>query len=246
MDDVRTTLSEQPTRFMDQFRTFIRAQNLAFATEKTYVLWVKSYIRFHNMRHPKDMGVTEVESYLTYLAVHRTVSINTQRTALNALVFLYKRFLQHDRMELAFKQAKPQQRLPVVFTDSEARAVINKLSGVYSLAARLMYGGGLRVNECVRLRVKDIDFDHKAIYVRSGKGGKDRIQKAVHRAIRQCAINKHASCHTLRHTFATRLLQSGYDIRTIQQLLGHSDVKTTEIYTHVLDSGPLGVVSPLD
>ena len=175
MDDVRGTLPAQPTRFMDKFRAFIRARNLAFSTEKTYALWVKSFIHFHDLKHPKDMGATEIEAFLTHLAVNRGVNSNTQRTALNSLIFLYRQFLQREQLELNFTFAKSGRRLPTVFTNAEARAVIARLRGVYSLAARLMYGGGLRVNESVRLRVKDIDFDHKAIYVRGGKGNKDRV-----------------------------------------------------------------------
>ena len=138
MDDVRGLLPAQPVRFMDQFRAFIRARHLAFATEKTYSLWVKSFIRFHDMKHPKDMGAAEIEAFLTHLALNRGVNVNTQRTALNSLIFLYRQFLQREQLELNFKFAKPGRRLPTVFTDAEVKAVIARLRGVYSLAARLM------------------------------------------------------------------------------------------------------------
>lgn len=326
MDDVPVPIPPQPTRFMQQFRATIRARQMAYATEKTYAHWVATFIRYHGMRHPGDMGAPEIEAFLSHLAVARSVGVNTQRTALNALVFLYGQHLGREPMVFNFSLAKPTRRIPVVFTDDEARAVIAQLSGAHQLAARLMYGSGLRVSECVRLRVKDIDFGLNSIIVRGGKGDKDRatllprscidelkaqlryarnlfdfdranqlagvylpyalerkypnagrdfawqylfpsaqpvadprsgirrrhhllarsVQKPVKVAIRQAGICKHAGCHTLRHAFATRLLQQGYDIRTIQKLLGHADVKTTEIYTHVLGAGPLGVISPVD
>ena len=325
-EDSPSFLPSSPVRLLDQVRALIRAQNKSWATEKTYIYWIKAFILYHNKRHPKDMGAREVEGFLSYLAVQRNASPSTQGTALNALVFLYKQFLSVELGELDFRRSRRQRRIPVVFSDREAKAVINALSGVYRLMAQLMYGCGLRVSECLCLRLKDIDFDAHCIVVREGKGKKDRrtvlptslcgglkqqiqqvsllhqqdslkgfgevympyalakkypsearglawqflfpshniaidprdgklkrhhlhsrtIQRQVKGAIRSAAILKHANCHTFRHSFATQLLSCGYDIRTIQELLGHADVTTTEIYTHVLNRGGLGVRSPLD
>lgn len=325
-DDVPLVLPPRPVRLLDQVRALIRLQNKSWPTEKTYIYWIKGFILFHNKRHPKDMGAREVGLFLSHLVLQRNASPSTQSTALNALVFLYKQFLSVELGELEFQRSRRQRRIPVVFSDSEARAVIAELSGVYCLMAQLMYGCGLRVSECLRLRLKDIDFEAACIVVREGKGKKDRrtvlptslrvdlnsqiqqvsllhqqdclsgfgevnmphalakkypsearglawqflfpsqniaidprdgrpkrhhlhsrtIQRKVQRAIRSAAILKHANCHTFRHSFATQLLECGYDIRTIQELLGHADVATTEIYTHVLNRGGLGVKSPLD
>lgn len=326
MDDVPSALPENPTRFIDRLRAFMRAQHKSWNTEKLYVYWVIRYIHFHNKRHPADMGAVEVEAFLNHLAVRAGVSPSTQATALNALVYVYKQFLQADFGNLDFKFAKRHKKLPVVFSHAEAQQVIAQLQGSYRLMAMLMYGAGLRVSECLRLRVKDIDFAMHEITVQEGKGGKNRrtllpgslvpqlkeqiasvrklhaqdvqagvgevympyalgrkypsaatsiewqfifpsatlardprsdkwrrhhvhqrsIQKAVASAIKRAGINKFANCHAFRHSFATRLLESGYDIRTIQELLGHTDVATTEIYTHVLNKGGKGVLSPLD
>lgn len=324
--DVPPPIPAKPTRFTDQLRAFIRSRGLAYKTEKTYLFWTLRFIRFHNKRHPRTMGAPEVEEFLSYLAVHRSSSINTQRTALNALVFLYREFLGQDLGQLSFGQARTGRRLPTVFSADEAARVIAAMEGEYKLMTQLMYGSGLRVSECIRLRVKDVDFDMNALIVRDGKGSKDRstvlpqsligplrhqirlvellhqqdladgygevylpnalalkypkaatdmawqylfparnlsvdprsgkrrrhhvmdraLQRAVKSAIRRAGITKHASCHTFRHSFATRLLEAGYDLRTIQELLGHSDVKTTEIYTHIVRQGGRGVVSPID
>ena len=325
-DDVPPPIPANPTQFIHQFRAFMRNQNKAWATERTYVLWVKRFIHFHNKKHPKKMGEAEIEAFLNDLAVHRHCSPATQATALNALVFLYKQFLGRELEELSYRPARQGRRVPVVFSEREVHAVISALEGDKKIMAMLMYGAGLRVSECVRLRIKDIDFERNEITLRGGKGNKDRltvlpeavvdpledqitfvtllhktdcaagfgrvfmpnalarkypgeaqslrwqyvfpaphravdprdgaikrhhrhqsyIQKAVKLAINQAGIKKHASCHTLRHSFATHLLERGYDIRTIQELLGHADVATTEIYTHVLNKGGRGVKSPVD
>jgi integron integrase len=326
MDDVPVQVPANATRLMDRLRLFMRNRHMAWSTEKTYVHWIARYIRFHQKRHPEEMGPQEVEQFLSYLAVQECLSPATQAIALNALVFLYREYLDQPLGQLHYEPARIKRRLPVVFSHAEATAVINGLHGSYHLMGQLMYGCGLRVLECLRLRIKDLDFAMHQIIVRDGKGGKDRrtvlpailfeplkeqisrvlhlhqqdlldgvgevwmphalsrkypkaasepgwqflfpsaqisvdprgdvlrrhhahtrsIQKAVKKSLQINEINKQASCHTFRHSFATRLLETGYDIRTIQELLGHSDVATTEIYTHVLNRGPGGVLSPLD
>lgn len=326
MDDIPVAVNPGSARFIDRLRLFIRSRHLAWATEKTYVHWIRRYIHFHGKRHPQDMGAREVVAFLNHLATVQRVSPRTQAIALNALVFLYRQFLQVDLGQLDYQPCRPKRRVPVVFSHAEAMAVIDGLDGSYRLMALLMYGAGLRVMECCRLRIKDVDFGMNELLVRDGKGGKDRrtllpastvaglrlqvervqrlhaqdvadgfgevwlphalerkypsasretawqflfpsacigrdpqsgvqrrhhvhprsIQKRVTQAIRAAGIHKHANCHTFRHSFATRLLDSGYDIRTIQDLLGHADVKTTEIYTHVLNRGGRGVLSPID
>jgi integron integrase len=326
MEDTPPILPLNPTKLLDQLRQLIRSQHKSWATEKTYIYWIKRYILFHDKKHPKDLGPKYIENFLTYLGAHQHTSPSTQSTALNAIVFLYKQFLKCDVGDLHFQRASKKQKIPVVFDHAEAEKVIAALTGEQHLMASIMYGSGLRVTECLRLRIKDIDFAMKQLIVREGKGRKDRvtvlptslinllseqiqlvqalhqrdvsdgfgevympyalarkypssaysitwqflfpsstraidprdgrtkrhhrhqryIQKAVKSAIQITQIHKHANCHTFRHSFATRLLEKGYDIRTIQQLLGHSDVATTEIYTHVIKRGGLGVVSPVD
>jgi integron integrase len=295
-------------------------------TIDSYLYWIKYYIRFHQKRHPKDMRKEEVLEFLTFLAVERNVSISTQKTALNALAFLYNKFLQLPLGDLgAFNKATRPRKLPVVLTRSEVGALLSRLNGSPRLLAALLYGSGLRRIEAVRLRVKDVDFDHLQLRIWSGKGNKHRIttvaqelltdlqhqirrvalileqdvatpgysgvwlpdalarkfpaasrklgwhylfpstclslepgttnlrrhhvdessiNKLIKRAATEAGIAKDVTSHTLRHSFATHLLESGADIRTVQEQLGHHDVKTTEIYTHVLKRGGRGVRSP--
>lgn len=313
---------------LDVYRDVIRRKHYAFRTEKTYIEWVRRYILFHDKRHPKEMNIPEIEAFLTHLAVDRYVAASTQNQALAALIFLYREVLKIDLDPHAINavRAKKPVRLPSVLTKDEALHVISAMSGEKQLMAQLLFGSGLRILDCMRLRVKDIDFQQRRLIIRSGKGDHDRIsvlpkmvveplnahlvrvkhqhqddlakgfggvfmpsaldskypnaayewiwqyvfpsktlskdprsgeirrhhisasmlQKAVHRAAKLSGIPKRISPHTFRHSFATHLLESGYDIRTVQELLGHKDVKTTMIYTHVLNRGGLAVHSPLD
>ncbi len=326
MEDVRRPLPSKPTRFMDQLRVFIRSKQLAYRTEKTYVKWVLDFIRFHDKKHPNTMGPKEVDQYLSYLAVQRNLTDNTQKTALNAIVFLYHKFLGRDLGKLDFTPSNRPRNLPTVFSHDEAMSIINHLDGVHRLLVSLMYGCGLRVMESVRLRVQDIDFSNNCIMIREAKGMKARrgllpktllapleaqvdialslhkkdlldgygevylpgaldkkypcaakqpgwqylfpakqlsidprsgvkrrhhigerhVQTVVRRAISTCQIYKKSGCHTFRHSFATRLLQSGTDIRNIQEMMGHSSIETTQIYTHVVGIQERGVISPMD
>lgn len=289
--------------------------------------WIRRFIVFHGKRHPREMGSPEVVAFLSDLAVHHQVSASTQQQALAALLFLYRGILGRDLRGLdAAVRARRPRRLPVVLTPAEVKVVIDRLDGVSRIVALLLYGGGLRVLECLRLRVKDLDFARKQIMVREAKGRRDRVtvfpavaadalrlhlaavkrlyrrdlangvdrialpyalarkypgaerewgwqwvfpatrsgtnrqtgkrfrhhlhesvpQRAIKRAALEVGIAKRVTCHVLRHSFATHLLESGSDIRTVQELLGHRDVRTTMVYTHVLDRGPLGVSSPAD
>ncbi len=322
------TRAETPQKpnLLDRVRHAIRVRHYSTFTEKAYVTWVKRFIVFYKMRHPEQMAEPEVSAYISHLAIEKKVSASTQNQALCALVFLYRHVLNRelDLMEIA--RAKRPVRLPVVLSRSEAAAVLARLEGLCWLMASIMYGAGLRVLECCRIRVKDVDFERHELIVRNGKGEKDRvtmlpqklvnplkahlqqvrrlhtadlkvgagfvelpyalrrkypraardwgwqwlfpatriykdretnerrrhfrhqtvIQRAVHQAVREVGLAKPASCHSFRHSFATHLLEDGYDIRTIQELMGHKDVSTTMIYCHVLNRGGRGVRSPLD
>ena len=317
----------QAPKLLDRVRDAIRARHYSLRTEEAYVGWVRRFIVFHNKRHPAEMGESEINRFLTHLAVAENVAASTQNQALSAILFLYQAVLEKDldRIDGVVRAKKPK-RLLVVLTRDEVRSLLGRMSGTAKLAALLLYGGGLRLLETLRLRVKDIDFGANQITIRDGKGQKDRvtmlpasakdslfnhleqvrrihrqdlnqelgrvylpnalaqkypnagrewgwqyvfpaaslsidprsgrkrrhhldesvIQRSVKEAAGQAGLNKAASPHTLRHSFATHLLEDGYDIRTVQELLGHQDVRTTMIYTHVLNRGGRGVLSPAD
>jgi integron integrase len=316
-----------PPKLLDQVREVIRCKHYSIRTEKAYLGWIRRFIYFHNRRHPKDMGARHISEFLTHLAVGGKVSSSTQNQALCAIVFLYKYVVDKDIGKFEdLVRAKRPSKLPVVFTCDEVRKLLTQLEGQKRIMGHLLYGAGLRQMECLRLRVKDIDFGYQQIVVRDGKGHKDRVtilpeiitkplqrhlakvrqmhrrdleagfgsvylpyalqrkyrnaerswgwqyvfpserrsidprsgierrhhvserllHRAIKKAIRDCGIVKPGSCHSLRHSFATHLLEAGYDIRTVQELLGHKDVSTTMIYTHVLNRGGKGVQSPGD
>jgi integron integrase len=320
----------KPPKLLDRVRAAVRFNHYSPRTEQAYVDWIERFIRFHGIRHPQEMGAEEVRAFLTHLATELNVAASTQNQAFSALLFLYREVLKQRLPWIDdIVRAKRPLKVPVVFTQAEARAVLSQITGMARLMAHLLYGSGLRVMECVRLRVKDVDLGYLQITVRDAKGGRQRVtmvpvnlvdalrkqlervaelhredvnagfgevdlpgalarkypkanrelswqylfpgsrrliivdakdrsreqryhvdesllQRAVKQAIREAGVHKAASCHTFRHSFATHLLENGYDIRTVQELLGHKDVSTTMIYTHVLNRPGMGVRSPLD
>lgn len=327
MQNTSVSNSENSPKLLDQVRAKIRLKHYSIRTKQAYTEWIKRYILHFGKRHPRDLGASEVEQFLTHLAVNGKVAASTQNQAKAALLFLYREVLA---MELPWldnvEQAKAPKRLPVVLNRDEIQAILSRLGGTNHLIASLLYGTGMRIMECLRLRVQDVDFTRREILIRDGKGAKDRvtmlpdvlapvlrthldktqvlhkedlaqgfgavylpfalerkypnaarewiwqymfpaaklstdprsgvvrrhhiqeqnIQRAVKQAVRSAGLSKAATPHTFRHSFATHLLESGYDIRTVQELLGHADVSTTMIYTHVLNKGGKGVTSPLD
>ena len=244
-----STHPPKPKKLLDQVMDTIRLKHYSERTGETYTYWIRKFIHYDKaqqgiFRHPAKIGMPEIEAFLTYLATEQILSASSQNQALSALLFLYRDVLKIDLPYSAdLIRANKPKRLPVVLTKDEIQRIFQHLDGLTLLMAKLLYGTGLRVSECVQLRVKDLDFEYCQIIVRDGKGEQDRVTLLP---ASLADINKHASCHTFRHCFATHLLEAGYDIRTVQELLGHKDVKTTMIYTHVLNRGPQGVKSPLD
>jgi len=324
--DSKYYITSKP-KLLDQVQSAIQTRHYSHKTEKTYRNWIKQFVLFHNKRHPMEMGEKEVNLFLSHLATAKHVSASTQNQALSAILFLYKNVLHKELGDFGdVIRAKRSRKIPVVFSRDEVKRILTNLTGEKQLMGSLLYGSGLRLTECLRLRVKDLDIDGKLLIIRDGKGEKDRVtllsekiiphlkkqitkvkkvhkadsvkdigttnmpyalerkypniakewhwqyvfpssktvvdkktgeikrhhlsesalQRAVKRAIKLAKVEKHGGCHTFRHSFATHLLENGYDIRTIQELLGHKKLETTMIYTHVLHNGPLGVKSPGD
>lgn len=314
-------------KLLDQVREVIRLKHFSIRTEETYIHWIKRFIIFHKKRHPLEMGEQEIREFLSNLATQLNVARATQNLALQSILFLYREVLHREITHIDnIERAKKEAKVPIVFTRDEVTQILSNMKSTPYLMASLLYGAGLRLMECIRLRVKDIDFNSNYILIREGKGEKDRVtilpeklkeplqrhlakvkllheedlaagygevylpyalerkypnankewcwqyvfpsirlsvdsrsgkerrhhicekvlQQSVKEAIKKAGIAKNGSCHTFRHSFATHLLANGYDIRTIQQLLGHNDVSTTMIYTHVINLGGHGVWSPLD
>lgn len=312
--------------FIESIRVVIRTKQYSLKTEKSYLYWARYFIRFHQLKHPNEMGNKEVETFLSHLAVVRGVSAATQNQALCAIVFMYKHILDRELKNMKFGYAKKPRNLPTVLNAQEVQKILACMLGKYWLVTGILYGCGLRVHEALRLRVKDIDFVNKSVFIFRGKGGKDRYTllpqslaepiksqisiakkchekdiyegfglaslppslirkygsaakqiswqflfpssvrcihpidgyicrhhihettyaKSLRQAVAKSGVMKRVTAHTFRHSFATRLLQSGADIRTVQELLGHADLRTTEIYTHVVGSRRAGTISPID
>lgn len=314
-------------KLMDQVKEVLRYHHYAYRTEQTYCTWIVRFLQFYGMkRHPKDMGAEEVERYLSHLATNGNVAASTQRQALNALVFLYRDVLDKELGDIEHIRSKKRRKPPTVLTQSEVQKMLGCMEGTHQLMAKLLYGCGLRLMECIRLRIQDVDFGQGRVFVRGGKGNKDRtvilpdairaqladhiervgelhrqdlrdgfgsvyipesiarkyvnacretgwqyvfpskkrsvdprsdvvrrhhvkesgLQKAVKVAVSRAAIMKRVGCHTLRHSYATHLLENGMNIRMVQELMGHASVETTEIYTHVMEKDLDQVKSPLD
>jgi integron integrase len=327
MEEKRKFRPNPDLKLMDQVKEVLRYHHYALRTEQTYCEWIKRFLKFYGYKtHPREMGAAEVERWLSHLATSQKVAASTQRQALNAIVFLYREVLDVDLGTMAPVRSQRSRKPPTVLTQTEVQAVLGCMEGTHQLMTKLLYGCGLRLMECIRLRVQDVDFGQGRIFVRGGKGGKDRtvvlpesvrqpladhiarvkvlhekdlsegfgevyipealarkypnacketgwqyvfpaknrskdprsgrirrhhvlesgLQKAVKTAVRKAGISKRAGCHTMRHSYATHLLENGVNIRMVQELMGHKDVKTTEIYTHVMDKDINAVQSPLD